>query len=48
MAVEKKTIFFPEQEELFKERTGKEFSFFTKSIIQNYFITHLKCVSRQD
>ena len=28
MAVEKKTIFFPEQEELFKERTGKEFSFF--------------------
>ena len=28
MAVEKKQIFFPEQEELFKERTGKEFSFF--------------------
>ena len=28
MAVEKKAIFFPEQEELFKERTGKEFSFF--------------------
>lgn len=28
MAVEKKVIFFPEQEELFKERTGKEFSFF--------------------
>ena len=28
MAGEKKTIFFPEQEELFKERTGKEFSFF--------------------
>ena len=28
MAVEKKAILFPEQEELFKERTGKEFSFF--------------------
>lgn len=28
MAVEKKAIFFPEQEKLFKERTGKEFSFF--------------------
>lgn len=28
MAAEKKAIFFPEQEELFKERTGKEFSFF--------------------
>jgi len=28
MAVEKKQIFFPEQEELFKERTGKDFSFF--------------------
>lgn len=28
MAAEKKVIFFPEQEELFKERTGKEFSFF--------------------
>ena len=28
MAVEKKAIFFPEQEELFKERTGKDFTFF--------------------
>jgi RNA polymerase sigma factor (sigma-70 family) len=28
MAVERKTIFFPEQEELFKQRTGKEFTFF--------------------
>ena len=28
MAAEKKSIFFPEQEEFFKERTGKEFSFF--------------------
>jgi RNA polymerase sigma-70 factor (ECF subfamily) len=30
MAVEKKAIFFPEQEELFKERTGKDFTFFYK------------------
>jgi RNA polymerase sigma-70 factor (ECF subfamily) len=28
MAIEKKAIFFPEQEELFKERTGKDFTFF--------------------
>lgn len=28
MALQRKAIFFPEQEELFKERTGKEFSFF--------------------
>jgi RNA polymerase sigma-70 factor (ECF subfamily) len=39
---EEKTIFFPEQEELFKERTGKDFTFF----YQKYYPKLLYYTSR--